>query len=66
MTTTERITFRLPKPAKDALEQLVEDGEYANVSDAARAAIADLTGTDARMEPNRSPPLATDGGGRET
>lgn len=36
---SERVTIRVPKDRLDALQKLVDDGQYSNTSDVIRAAI---------------------------
>ena len=38
-TDSERVTIRIPKDRLDALQKLVEEGQFTNLSDAIRAAI---------------------------
>jgi Arc/MetJ-type ribon-helix-helix transcriptional regulator len=38
-TDSERVTIRIPKDRVDALQKLVEQGQFTNMSDAIRAAI---------------------------
>lgn len=38
-TDSERVTIRIPKDRVDALQKLVEQGQFTNLSDAIRAAI---------------------------
>jgi len=38
-TDSERVTIRIPKDRVDALQKLVEQGQFPNLSDAIRAAI---------------------------
>lgn len=38
-TESERVTIRIPKDRLDALQKLVKQGEFGNLSDAIRAAI---------------------------
>ena len=38
-TDSERVTIRIPKDRVDALQKLVDDGQFTNMSDAIRAAI---------------------------
>jgi Arc/MetJ-type ribon-helix-helix transcriptional regulator len=38
----ERVTLRIPKQQIDAVEQMVETGEYPNRSEAIRAAVREM------------------------
>ena len=38
-TDSERVTIRIPKDRVDALQKLVEQGQFTNLSDAVRAAV---------------------------
>ncbi len=41
-TMMQRITLRLPEQQINLLQQMVDSGEYPNVSEAVRAAVRDL------------------------
>ena len=41
-TTMQRITLRLPEQQVNLLQQMVDAGEYPNISEAVRAAVRDL------------------------
>ena len=38
----QRITLRLPEPQINLLQQMVDSGEYPNISEAVRAAVREL------------------------
>lgn len=64
----ERVTLRLPKRQLEQVEQLVEDGEYANKSAAIRAGVAAVLDEEyepitpnARI-PTQAEPYVPDGG----
>ena len=48
-TDSERVTIRIPKDRLDALQRLVEEGQFTNLSDAIRAAIDSFV--DAKFTP---------------
>ena len=67
MTTTDRITVRIPEAQLEAVDQLVDDGEFHNRSVAIRAALESLSGESQSTQPPAGAvdprrPLATDGG----
>jgi len=41
-TMMQRITLRLPEPQINLLQQMVDSGEYPNISEAVRAAVREL------------------------
>lgn len=46
----ERVTLRIPKSQLDQVEELVENGQFPNRSEAIRDAIRDLTGINKEEE----------------
>jgi len=44
MNPAERVTVRIPSETVEKLQELVDTGEYANISDAVRAAVDEFLG----------------------
>ena len=49
----DRVTLRIPEQQIEAVEQLVETGQYPNRSEAIRSAVRDLVDQEYDAEPNR-------------
>ncbi len=53
MRNMDRVTLRIPRQQIEAVEQLVETGQYPNRSEAIRCAVRDLVNEEFESEPNR-------------
>ena len=49
----DRVTLRIPKQQIEAVEELVETGQYPNRSEAIRCAVRELVNEEYDAEPNR-------------